>query len=111
MEIGPGLGSLTRQLAQPAGRVVAVELDGRFLPILQTELAGLDNVELVHGDILDQDTADLFQGPYKVVANVPYYITGAILRHLLGGSTQAFSDGVNCAEGSGSADDGRSACI
>lgn len=85
LEIGPGLGSLTRQLAQRAGSVVAVELDGRFLPILQTELAEFDNVELVHGDILDQNPADLFQGPFKVVANVPYYITGAILRHLLGG--------------------------
>jgi len=84
-EIGPGLGSLTRQLAQRAGRVVAVELDGRFLPILQAELTDFDNIELVHGDILDQNLADLFLEPYKVVANVPYYITGAILRHLLDG--------------------------
>ena len=85
LEIGPGLGSLTRQLASKARRIVAVELDGRFMPVLQNELADLDNVAIVHGDILEQDPASLFEGPYKVVANVPYYITGAILRHLLGG--------------------------
>jgi 16S rRNA (adenine1518-N6/adenine1519-N6)-dimethyltransferase len=83
LEIGPGLGALSRLLAQRAGRVVAVELDDRFLPILQTELAGFANVELIHGDILEQEPGRLFTRPYKVIANVPYYITGAILRHLL----------------------------
>lgn len=86
LEIGPGLGSLTRQLAITAKRVVAVELDGRFIPVLENELADLDNVEIVQGDILEQDPAALFEGPYEVAANVPYYITGAILRHLLSGS-------------------------
>ena len=85
LEIGPGLGSLTRQLASRVKRVVAVELDSRFVPVLQKELAHLDNVTIVHGDILEQDAAELIEGPYKVVANVPYYITGAILRHLLSG--------------------------
>lgn len=89
LEIGPGLGSLTRHLAQAAGRVVAVELDDRLLPILQEELADLPNVEIVHADILNVDPADWFgDTPYKVVANVPYYITGAILRHLLGGRSK-----------------------
>ncbi len=83
LEIGPGLGSLTRLLAQTNAQVTAVELDNRFLPILQTELAFFDNVRLIHGDILEQDLDALFDRPYKVVANVPYYITGAILRHLL----------------------------
>ncbi|VAW34026.1 SSU rRNA (adenine(1518)-N(6)/adenine(1519)-N(6))-dimethyltransferase [hydrothermal vent metagenome] len=82
LEIGPGLGSLTRLLAQTAASVMAVELDNRFIPILQTELAFFDNVRLIHGDILKQDIDALFAQPYKVVANVPYYITGAILRHL-----------------------------
>jgi 16S rRNA (adenine1518-N6/adenine1519-N6)-dimethyltransferase len=86
LEIGPGLGALTRQLAARAGQVVAVELDDRLLPLLHEELAGCDNVRVVHGDILDQDLAALFSGPYKVIANVPYYITGAILRHLLSGA-------------------------
>lgn len=83
LEIGPGLGSLTRLLAQTAVPVTAVELDNRFIPILQTELAYFDNVRLIHGDILAQNLDELFDQPYKVVANVPYYITGAILRHLL----------------------------
>jgi 16S rRNA (adenine1518-N6/adenine1519-N6)-dimethyltransferase len=85
LEIGPGLGSLTRQLASRVKRVVAVELDDRLVPVLENELKDLDNVAIVHGDILEQDAANLFEGPYKVVANVPYYITGAILRHLLSG--------------------------
>ena len=84
LEVGPGLGALTRVLARAARRVVAVELDGRLLPVLESELSGLDNVELVHGDVLELDPADWFATPYVVVANVPYYITGAILRHLLG---------------------------
>jgi 16S rRNA (adenine1518-N6/adenine1519-N6)-dimethyltransferase len=77
------LGSLTHLLAQQAAQVVAVELDDRLLPILQGQLALYDNVRLIHGDILKQRPSELFQQPYKVVANVPYYITGAILRHLL----------------------------
>ncbi|MBK7216569.1 MAG: ribosomal RNA small subunit methyltransferase A [Candidatus Promineofilum sp.] len=85
LEVGPGLGALTRVLARAARRVVAVELDGRLLPVLESELGGLGNVELVHGDVLQLDPADWFAAPYVVVANVPYYITGAILRHLLGG--------------------------
>jgi 16S rRNA (adenine1518-N6/adenine1519-N6)-dimethyltransferase len=65
-----------------------VELDGRLLPVLASELAELGHVELVHGDVLELDPADWFAAPYVVVANVPYYITGAILRHLLGGRPQ-----------------------
>ncbi len=91
LEIGPGLGSLSRQLAKRARRVVAVELDDRFLPILHTELVDFENVEILHGDILDQNLAQLFAGTYKVVANVPYYITGAILRYLLGGDHKPFT--------------------
>ena len=83
LEIGPGLGALTRQLAMSAGRVVAVELDDRLLPVLNHELEPFSNVELIHGDILAFDPAEHFEGSYVVVANVPYYITGAILRHLL----------------------------
>ena len=83
LEIGPGLGALTRHLAKTAVHVQAIELDNRFLPILQAELAYFDNVDIIHGDILEQNPADLFDTPYKVIANVPYYITGAILRHLL----------------------------
>lgn len=83
LEIGPGLGSLTRLLAETAVSVTAIELDNRFIPILLRQLQDYDNLRLIQGDILAQNPADWFDKPYKVVANVPYYITGAILRHLL----------------------------
>ena len=89
MEIGAGLGTMTRLLARDAGRVAAVELDRRLIPVLQSELAGLDNVTLTQGDILELDPVALVGGPdieYKVVANLPYYITSAVLRHLLEGA-------------------------
>lgn len=85
LEIGPGLGSLTKLLAETVAAVVAVELDERYLPILRDELTAFGNITLIHGDILQQSPASWFSSSYKVVANVPYYITGAILRHLLGG--------------------------
>jgi 16S rRNA (adenine1518-N6/adenine1519-N6)-dimethyltransferase len=86
LEIGPGVGALTHHLARRAGKLVAVELDDRLLPILRLELQPYDHLTLVHGDILEQNPADWFvDGRYKVVANVPYYITAAILRHLVGG--------------------------
>ena len=83
LEIGPGLGALTKLLAQTAVSVTAVELDDRLLPVLAEELAPYNNITVIHGDILAQNPDTLFTTPYKVVANVPYYITGAILRHLL----------------------------
>jgi 16S rRNA (adenine1518-N6/adenine1519-N6)-dimethyltransferase len=84
LEVGPGPGTLTVPLAERAGQVIAVELDERMLPLLREALAGHDNVRVVHGDILEQDVAALVNGrPYKVVANLPYYITSAVLRHLL----------------------------
>ncbi|MDJ0756773.1 MAG: 16S rRNA (adenine(1518)-N(6)/adenine(1519)-N(6))-dimethyltransferase RsmA, partial [Ardenticatenaceae bacterium] len=85
LEVGPGLGSLTAKLAERAGRVVAVELDDRLIPILRLELARYPHVELIHGDILDFRPEAHFKPDesYKIIANVPYYITGAILEHLL----------------------------
>ena len=84
LEIGPGLGSLTRLLAQQAFRVVAVEVDAGFISILKVILAKYPNVEIIHGDILRLDPARLVAEPgYLVVANIPYYITSAIIRHLL----------------------------
>jgi 16S rRNA (adenine1518-N6/adenine1519-N6)-dimethyltransferase len=83
LEIGPGLGSLTSILADTAGRVTAVELDDRLIPILGEELACYDNVRLIHDDVLNVNPSELIGDSYKVVANLPYYITGAILRHLL----------------------------
>ena len=89
LEIGAGLGTLTKRLAQDAGRVVAVELDERLMPVLRSVLAGFDNVTLIQGDILALDPAALAGTlQYKVVANLPYYITSAVLRHLLEASVK-----------------------
>ena len=86
LEIGPGLGSLTRHLAAHARKVTAVELDEDLIPVLRTVLAGHDNVHIVAGDILRFDPAQLVDSDdYLVVANVPYNITSAIFRHLLAG--------------------------
>jgi 16S rRNA (adenine1518-N6/adenine1519-N6)-dimethyltransferase len=84
LEIGPGLGSLTRYLAEAAKEVVAVELDQHLLPPLKSVLAPYQNVRVIHGDILALSPGDLIAEPgYIVAANIPYYITSALIRHLL----------------------------
>lgn len=93
LEIGPGLGALTQYLAAQAGQVVAVELDNRLIELLRAHFADQPQVQIVHGDILTLDPCALLQPhpdtpasllpSYKVVANLPYYITSAVLRHLL----------------------------
>lgn len=84
LEIGPGLGSLTRYLAASAKEVVAVELDQHLLPPLKAVLSPYDNVRLIHGDILELNPSELITAPnYVVAANIPYYITSAVIRHLL----------------------------
>ena len=84
LEIGPGLGSLTRYLAVSAKQVVAVELDEKLIPPLKAVIAPHANIRLIHGDILEFTPSDLVdQAGYLVVANIPYYITSAIIRHLL----------------------------
>jgi 16S rRNA (adenine1518-N6/adenine1519-N6)-dimethyltransferase len=90
LEVGAGLGALTEHLARDAGRVVAVELDERMKGVLRETLSGLDNVALVQGDILALDPTELVRPAtrYKVVANLPYYITSAVLRHLLEASVR-----------------------
>lgn len=87
IEVGAGLGVLTRALAERAKRVVAVEVDQRLIPILERLLSDLTNVTLVHADILKVSPSALLapESPpyYKVVANLPYYITSPTLRHFL----------------------------
>jgi 16S rRNA (adenine1518-N6/adenine1519-N6)-dimethyltransferase len=85
LEIGPGLGSLTCFLAEAAGRVVCVELDPALIHPLEEILGPYPNVEIVSGDILRLDPSQLMGGkePYLVVANIPYYITSALVRHLI----------------------------
>ncbi|MEZ4709665.1 MAG: rRNA adenine dimethyltransferase family protein [Caldilineaceae bacterium] len=122
IEIGPGLGVLTKHLAAQAGRVIAVELDDRLIDVLKEQFADRPHVSIVHADILNVQPVELiaatldsqnapspplppiseqpncawdgegwggprrdfpYKFPYKVVANLPYYITSAVLRHLL----------------------------
>lgn len=84
LEVGPGLGSLTRYLAVAARQVIAVELDTNLIPPLETITKPYNNVHIVHGDILKISPKELIHTPdYLVVANIPYYITSAIIRHLL----------------------------
>ncbi len=84
LEIGPGLGSLTRYLALAARQVVAVELDGRLLPALEDVLRPHQNVTVHQADILTVEIDDLMDAAdYVVIANIPYYITSAVIRHLL----------------------------
>lgn len=84
LEVGAGPGVLTRELAQLARRVVAVELDRAILPILRETTADLPNVEIIQRNLLEVQPEEVFGAePYKLVANLPYYITSLILRHLL----------------------------
>lgn len=84
LEIGPGLGSLTRYLADSARSVAAVELDPDLIPPLKAVLTPHPNTRIIHGDILELSISDLVDQPgYIAAANIPYNITSAIIRHLL----------------------------
>jgi len=84
LEIGPGLGSLTRYLAASAKNVVAVELDLNLLAPLQAVLSPYQNTRVIQGNILDLSPSELIaEDDYLVAANIPYYITSAVIRHLL----------------------------
>lgn len=88
LEVGPGLGILTQELADRAQQVVAVELDDALATFLAQSFAASPNVTIVHADALQMDPTALFAAeaapsPYKLVANIPYYITSALLRHFL----------------------------
>ena len=88
LEIGPGIGPLTAELAQRAGKVVSVELDKALLPVLAETMSGFDNVEIVPGDAMKLDlgalAAEKFQGLTPIVcANLPYNITTPILEKLI----------------------------
>ena len=88
LEVGPGIGTMTQYLCENAGRVLCVEIDKALLPILEYTLADYDNVNVINGDILKQDIWELARKyndgkPFKVVANLPYYITTPIIMGFL----------------------------
>ena len=84
LEVGPGIGTMTQGLAQSGADVTAIELDRRLLEVLDTTLASYDNVRIVHGDVLKLDVPTFMNHkPFKVVANLPYYITTPIIMSLL----------------------------
>lgn len=88
LEIGPGIGPLTQQLARQAGKVAAIELDSSLLPILQETLADCPNVEIIPGDVMKLDLPELVRGRFdgftgKACANLPYHITTPVITKLL----------------------------
>lgn len=89
IEVGPGIGVLTKELCKVAGKVVAIELDKRLFPVLDETLAEFDNLEIVEGDVLkinmEELIAEKFSGmkSVKVCANLPYYITSPVIMSLL----------------------------
>lgn len=84
LEVGPGIGTLTQGLAQSGADVTAIELDRRLLEVLDTTLASYDNVRIIHDDVLKLDVPTIMNHkPFKVVANLPYYITTPIIMSLL----------------------------
>lgn len=85
IEVGPGLGILTRELAKGAGKVIAVEVDTRMASALQENLASWPNVTVINTDVLECDPLSLLgiETQYKVVGTLPYYIATAVLRHFL----------------------------
>jgi 16S rRNA (adenine1518-N6/adenine1519-N6)-dimethyltransferase len=88
VEVGPGLGILTRELARQVGWVIAIELDNKLAALLRQTLASFKNVTIINDDVLKIEPGDLLKEQkagflYKVVANLPYYITSPVLRHFL----------------------------
>lgn len=88
IEIGPGMGTLTEELALKAKKVLAIEIDNTLIPILEETIGKYNNVEIIHGDILKIDLQKIIEerldgGPVKVVANLPYYVTTPIIAKLI----------------------------
>ncbi|OGZ63667.1 MAG: ribosomal RNA small subunit methyltransferase A [Candidatus Staskawiczbacteria bacterium RIFCSPLOWO2_01_FULL_37_25b] len=85
LEVGPGIGTLTQELAKNAGKVIAIEKDKKMIEILKKTLSGFNNIEIINTDILRIKTKSykLKAISYKVVANIPYYLTSPLIRKLL----------------------------
>jgi len=89
LEIGPGLGALTQELAKKAKKIIAVEKDARMCQVLKEQLKDFDNIEIINQDILKFEIIKLFKNlkfkikNYKIVANLPFYITAPVIRKFL----------------------------
>ena len=88
IEVGPGIGTLTKEMGRTAKKVVAIEIDKTLIPILEETLADFPNIEVINQDILKVDVQELVKeklngGPVKLVANLPYYITTPIVMKFL----------------------------
>jgi len=89
LEIGPGIGTMTKALAEKAFQVIAIEIDTKFIAVLHQTLKAYDNVEIINADVLKLDLKEVFfkedkvKRPIKVVSNLPYYITTPIIMRLL----------------------------
>lgn len=83
LEVGPGIGTLTQQLAERADKVIAIEKDPRMIKILKETLANFSNIKIAQADILKLDPKSYILNPYKIVANIPYYITSPVIRKFL----------------------------
>jgi 16S rRNA (adenine1518-N6/adenine1519-N6)-dimethyltransferase len=85
IEVGPGLGILTAELVRRAGNVVAVELDTKLVSLLKRRLSAIANLRVINADVLKLGPSEILEGTshYKVVANIPYYITSPVLRHFV----------------------------
>ena len=81
LEVGPGLGALTKELAKKAKKVIAVEKDRKMVEILKETLKGFENIEIVRGDILKLKLQ--IPKPYKIVANLPFHLTAPVIRKFL----------------------------
>lgn len=88
LEIGPGIGTMTRVISESAGKVIAVEIDKKLIPVLEETLRDFENVKVIQGDILKTDVKSILgvegnERPLKIVANLPYYITTPIIMGFL----------------------------
>lgn len=89
LEIGPGIGVLTKELCKTCGKVVSIELDKRLFPVLRETLSGFDNLEIIEGDVLKLNLHEIIKEKFsnmhsvKVCANLPYYITSPVIMTLL----------------------------
>ncbi len=95
IEIGPGIGVITAEAAERAGKVIAIEIDKNLIPILSDTLGGFDNVEVINQDVLKTDINTLIRDngyeSAKIIGNLPYYITTPIIMYLLEGGVNAES--------------------